>query len=425
MDKKQSDEQPGQAPTPSLLQNIEMRQTKLLGPYAQDQPLLRLPTPLPLHAHPPAPVPSTSALLERMRREQARELNLTPARHAAGQEVKMVPEVNQPHLKVPLPLVPPALPAQPAPVLPPAPPAQPTPVAQPAPLALRAPPTQPAAVAQIHGQDADVEMTDATAITAEVTFDRQDIRIRFGSDLPSRLLRRPAAHVMQNLTKRVPAGAAPAPAKVARAPHAVPVQAPVSQAQQQQSLRDQWDARTNSRFVSITEAAEEAKLPRFMVNDWCEQNLVRNIKPQVKNARRLVDLRDVLRLMDQQVLPSLPRMLEATCRSLLYVRADPREDLTEADALVELTARVNELEAAFKQQVQVPPNWEANTAREVGYAADFGRVGFIQLMAVISRRDIDNLVVFNDEQLCPAACMPLFEWICEQNLVTIVRIEIV
>lgn len=160
-----------------------------------------------------------------------------------------------------------------------------------------------------------------------------------------------------------------------------------------------------------------------MVAAWSVHNLVRNIKPTGKNARRVVDLSDVLRLQDQQLLPSLPRKhADSSCRSLLYVRMDPRENETATEEQRELTLRSNKLEAAFRSQVQVPPGWEATKGLDVGYAADFDRDGFVQLMAVIMRRDIDVLVVWSDEQLCPAACMPLLEWLCQHNLVSILRV---
>lgn len=276
--------------------------------------------------------------------------------------------------------------------------------------------------------DADVDMTDSEAVAAKVTFQPQKISIRFtsGTNVGARVSSadRPTApakpNVLRNLIRRTPPARHTQPADDAHAAAAhVP---PAERLQEQQDQAQQWRARTQPRFVSISQAAEEAGLPRNMVSIWCEQNLVRNIKPQHKNSRRVVDLSDVLRLVDQQVLPSLSRPSNGPCRCLLYVRMDPHADRTDEEDQQALAARVSTLEAIFLEQVR-QPGWVASKGAEVGEAADFTRSGFVQLMAIILRRDIDKLVVTDDQQLCPAGCMPLLEWFCSHNHVTIVRMS--
>jgi hypothetical protein len=190
------------------------------------------------------------------------------------------------------------------------------------------------------------------------------------------------------------------------------------------SVCDQWAARASSRLVSLTEAAELSGLGRCILVGWCEQKLVQHLKVGVNNAKRLVSLGDVLRLRDQKLVPSMPRPLIPGCRSLIYTRVDKSNDnKSEEEADAELHSLATDLEAELVQRHPSLAAWKPRHFAEIGAQANLNRPGFVQLIAVILAREIDNLIVTDAEQLCPAGCVPLLEFLCAQNHITLVQVR--
>lgn len=168
--------------------------------------------------------------------------------------------------------------------------------------------------------------------------------------------------------------------------------------------------------MSVTEAAQASELPRSVISGWIDLKLIRSLKVGTSNSKRIVDLNDLLSFRDQSLVPSMPRMLTPGCRALLYTRVD-NDTVSDADAEME---RVHDCFFAHMQQLH--PALASSTlyrCAEVGEQADLNRPGFLRLMAMISARDIDVLVVTDADQLCEPGCMPLLAWILERNHVTL------
>ncbi len=180
-----------------------------------------------------------------------------------------------------------------------------------------------------------------------------------------------------------------------------------------------WAARLSHRYVSITEAAAESGLPRGVISGWAEQKLVQNLKTGVGNSKRVVQLGDVLRLRDQRVAPSMPRVLAPGCRVLLYTRIDGDGEGDDEEDALELERADERFYAQVMQQHSDSAQWRTYRCAEIGRQADLNRPGFVRLMAMILARKIDLLMVADTEQLCSAGCLPLLLWLLTNNHISL------
>jgi hypothetical protein len=180
----------------------------------------------------------------------------------------------------------------------------------------------------------------------------------------------------------------------------------------------------SQRYLPISAAAEELGLPKSTVSTWATHNMVRNLKAGINNSHRLIEMQDLQQLVAQKTEPSIGRTNgngTNYSRCLIYVRFDEATVTHQTeDELQALLDDENEkmCQLLLKRQ-DVRPGLKRIKAGDFDQAGNFNREVFQRIMDMILAREIDILVVWEPDQLCPSSVFPLFEWICNRNHVAI------
>ncbi len=180
----------------------------------------------------------------------------------------------------------------------------------------------------------------------------------------------------------------------------------------------------SQRYLPISAAAEELGLPKSTVSTWATHNMVRNMKVGINNSHRLIEMQDLQQLVAQKTEPPIGRTNGngTNCNGcLIYVRFDEATVTHQTeDELQTLLDDENEkmCQLLLKRQ-DVRLGLKRIKAGDFDQAENLNWEVFQRIMDMILAREIDTLVVWEPDQLCPSSVFPLFEWICNRNHVTI------